>query len=306
MLHRRSFLEIPVKGAVWLGAGAAGLGLLRPVFAATEPDIAVVKGDPAAATRAAVGMLGGMASVVKTGARVVIKPNMSFTSPAEAGSNTHPLVVQSLAVMCWEAGASSVLILDHTLAPPQRCLEQSGIAAAGAQVRDGMVFAVNDADHYKAVKINGGREMSGTEVVTEVLKADVLIAAPTAKSHSSAGVSLSLKGMMGLVYDRGSMHRKGLDACIVDICTVLKADLTVIDATHVLMTGGPRGPGGVLNGRKVIASRDMVAADALTVAEFPWYGRRYQARQVGHIRQAHERGLGRMDFENLRVSRLEL
>lgn len=306
MLNRRSFLEIPVKGAAWLGAGAAGLGLLRPVLAAVEPDIAVVKGDPAAATRAAVGMLGGMERVVKQGARVVIKPNMSFTSPAEAGANTHPLVVQALAAMCWEAGASSVLILDHTLAPAQGCLEQSGIAAAGAQIRDGMVFAVNDSDNYREVKIGGGLKMAGTEVVTEVLKADVLIAAPTAKSHSGAGVSLSLKGMMGLVYDRGTMHWKGLDECIADICTVLKADLTVIDGTHVLSTGGPRGPGKVLNERKIIASRDMVSADALTVAEFPWYGRHYQARQVGHIRHAHERGLGRMDFENLRVSRLEL
>jgi hypothetical protein len=49
-----------------------------------------------------------------------------------------------------------------------------------------------------------------------------------------------------------------------------------------------------------------VAADATAVASFEWYGRRMEPRQVPHIRLAHERGLGRMDIENLRVQRLEV
>ena len=47
-----------------------------------------------------------------------------------------------------------------------------------------------------------------TDTAKEVLKCDVLIAAPVAKSHSSTGVSLSMKGMMGLIYNRRVMHGK--------------------------------------------------------------------------------------------------
>lgn len=298
-MDRRQFLRTSA-------VGAAGFLMPGGLLAAAGPDVAVVKGQPGAATRAAVGLLGGMAAFVKPGHRVVIKPNMSFASPAEAGANTHPLVVQALAALCWESGAASVLILDNTLAPSRLCLEASGIPEAAAAVRPGMVFAMDDAGLYREVSIPGGRSLARSAVAREALRADVLIAAPTAKSHSGTGVSLSLKGMMGLIADRGVMHGRGLDACIVDLCMLLKAHLTVIDATHVLSTGGPRGPGRVLDGQTVIASTDMVAADAYTVSAFPWYGQRFQPGQVGHIRLAHERGLGRMDVENLRVERLAL
>jgi len=45
----------------------------------------------------------------------------------------------------------------------------------------------------------------------------------------------------------------------------------------------------------------MVAANAAAVEMFPWYGRQMKARQIKHIRLAHERGLGRMDLDNLSV-----
>ena len=305
-MHRRDFLKAQLHGSLWLSAGAAGL--IRPAagFAAAAPDIAVIKGAPGPATRAAVELLGGMKAFVKPGARVVVKPNMSFTSPPEEATTTHPHVVREVVAMCKEAGASSVLVLDHTLGPPRLCLERSGIEDAVGTVDSNAVFSVNDGDLYRDIAIAGGKRMARTEIPTEVARADVLIAVPVAKSHSSAGVSLSMKGMMGLVHDRWVMHRQGLDACIVDVCTVLKADLAVIDASRVLTTGGPRGPGKVIKGRTVIASSDMVAADAQAVNSFEWYGQRFKARQVGHIREAHARGLGRMDVENLAIESLIL
>jgi uncharacterized protein (DUF362 family) len=138
----------------------------------------------------------------------------------------------------------------------------------------------------------------------DVLEADVLIAAPVAKSHGSSGVSLSMKGMMGLIWNRSVMHwRYDLHASIVDLCTILRPGLTLIDATRVLTTNGPGGPGTVIRPDTVIASRDMVAADAMTVQMFEWYGRKMEPRQVRHIKLAHERGLGRMDVGNLSVRR---
>ena len=149
--------------------------------------------------------------------------------------------------------------------------------------------------------------MKETDVMQDVLEADVLIAAPVAKSHGSAGVSLSMKGMMGLVYNRWVMHvRYDLHESIVDLASLLKPQLTVIDATRVLSTDGPSGPGKVLRPNTVIASHDMVAADAQAIQMFEWYGRRFAPRQVKHVRIAHERGLGRMDVENLTKKEVRL
>ena len=300
-MNRRSFLKFQLKGALWLAAGASGLVRPKTLTADTGPEIAAAKGDPAAATAAAVGLLGGMGRFVKKGARVVIKPNMSFPTGPERGSNTHPLVVSTLAAMCKQAGASQVLVLDNPLGPAEACLERSGIASACQVLDEDMARMVTDDSLYKETVIPEGRVMKKAEVMKAVLEADVLIAAPVAKSHSGAVVSLVMKGMMGLVNNRRMMHFMGLDESIVDLAGLLKPDLSVIDATRVLSTRGPGGPGKVLRENTVIASTDMVAADALAVSRFEWYGRRFKPGQVPHIRMAHERGLGRIDVENFKV-----
>ena len=306
-MNRREFLRCQFHGILWVLAGGSGILMPKKLIASQVPDIAVVKGAPGAATRAAVGLLGGIERFVKKGDRVVIKPNMSFATPPERASNTHPGVVREMAAMCQEAGAGKIFVLDHTLNREELCLERSGIQKACRLVGEDMVFALSDGRSYTPVDITRGVSMKNTDIMKEVLKSDVLIAVPVAKSHSSTGASLSLKGMMGLIYDRGIMHRQyDLNTSIVDLCTVLKADLTVIDGTRVLSTNGPHGPGKVLKKNTIIASKDMVAADAYAVSAFEWYGRKFKPRQVRHIREAHERGLGRMDVENLNVKAFDL
>ena len=155
---------------------------------------------------------------------------------------------------------------------------------------------------YREVKVDRGKEVKKMEVLAEVLEADVLIAAPVGKSHSASGVSLSMKGMMGLIYDRGSFHgRYHLHEAIVDMVTVLKPHLVVIDGTRILSTGGPGGPGKVIPLDLVIASTDMVAADAQMVALGTWYDKKFTPEQVRHIRIAAERGLGRIDLDRLKI-----
>ncbi len=305
-INRRDFLKFHAQSGLFLAGSATGIFMPRLSFASTIPDIGVAKGKAVEATKAAVDLIGGIESVVKKGDRVLIKPNMSFARSPEAASNTHPDVVKTVAAMCKEAGASKVIILDHTLAPGKICLQISGIGPACKAIDKNMVHTINNPSFYKQVNISGARSLAETDVAKEFLKADVLIAVPVAKSHSATGVSLSMKGMMGLIYDRGIMHRMDLNETIVDLASFLKADLTIIDGTRVLSTGGPGGPGRVLKKNTIIASKDMVAADAFAVAAFEWYGKKFKPTQVKHIRLAHERGLGRADIENLSVKTISI
>jgi uncharacterized protein (DUF362 family) len=164
-----------------------------------------------------------------------------------------------------------------------------------------------DNSFYQEAELPKAVEMRSNAFMKDVLEADVLIAVPVAKSHGGAGVSLSIKGQMGLIWERKVMHgRYSLDVSIVDLAQRIKPQLAIIDASRVLTTGGPGGPGKVITPGEIIASADPVAADATAVASYEWYGRAMQARQVSHIRLAHERGLGRMDIENLQTKRLSL
>jgi uncharacterized protein (DUF362 family) len=306
-MRRRDFLKWQLAGAACLttGFGFSGVSCVLAAEAPSAyPDVAIAKGDPAKAARAAVDMLGGMGRFVKAGQKVVIKPNMSFARTLETGTNTHPLVVKAVLIMCKEAGAAKVRVLDHSLQDPEQALVLSGIRDACNSVEPGICHHLMDSSFYQEAALPQAVEMHSNSFMKDVLEADVLIAVPVAKSHGSAGVSLAMKGQMGLIWERKVMHgRYSLDVSLVDLAQRIKPQLSVIDATRVLTTGGPGGPGKVISPGEIIASADPVAADATAVASYEWYGRVMQPRQVSHIRLAHERGLGRMDIENLRTQR---
>ncbi len=305
---RRKFLKFQMKGLLFLAAGSSGILLPEKSIAEPIPDIAVVKGDAAKATRAAVELLGGMKKFVKKGSKVLIKPNMSFPNPPAMATTTHPDVVKELVLMCNEAGAANVLIADYPLFKTDVCLKRSEIPDTCEKLENTRVIGASkdSGRFFKDTEFPGAKKMSRNGVFMEALKVDTLIAVPVAKSHTATGVSLAMKGMMGLVWDRAGMHTKELSSSIVDLCTVLKADLTVIDGTRVLSTNGPRGPGKVLKEDTVIASADMVAADSFAVSRFKWYGKKYRPAQVQYIREAHERGLGRMDIEKLSIKEIQV
>jgi uncharacterized protein (DUF362 family) len=298
---RRRFLH---RGLVCFAAAATGLWRPRLGEANGPPDLAIARGQPGPAVRAAVASLGGMTVFVRPGDKVVIKPNMSFGNNVEQATNTHPEVVRELVALCREAGAGRIQVLDHPLRPPELCIE--GVRQACSVFEEEMVHGLTSPRFFKSTGIAQGVQMRQTDIMQEVLEADVLISAPKAKSHGSTGVSLSLKGMMGLIWDRGIMHYKyDLNESIVDLATVLRPRLVVVDATRALTTNGPGGPGKVLKLDTIIAAADPVAADAQTVSLVPWYGQKIAPRQVAHIRRAHERGIGRMDIENLKIKRVD-
>lgn len=284
-------LDIALPGLTVIKAGAGDL-----------PDIVLAKGGPEKATRAAVNALGGMRRFVSQGQRVVIKPNMSFPNPPEMATTTHPRVIRELVRQCVEAGASSVMVLDNPLRDIEICLERSQLKDACRGLKGSRLGGLKDKGSFKKVQVPGGKDLKSTMVMKQVLKADVLIAAPVAKSHSATGVSLSMKGMMGLIYNRSVFHyAMDLNSAIVDLCTILKPSLTVIDATRILTEGGPGGPGKVITMNRVIASTDMVAADSTAVELGTWYGRKIKASSIEHIRLAHNRGLGSMNISNMSV-----
>ncbi len=301
-MKRRDFLRnsalmaaATVVPSAWADDGSMG----------TTPYAVLAQGSPSAAVKAAVDGLGGMSRFVKKGDKVVVKPNMSFSNPPSWATTTHPEVVKELVAQCVSSGASRVLVLDNPLKDVELCLEKSGLARACELFPDTSVLGLQDRKFFREIKVPEGVDLKSTRVMKDVLEADVLISAPVAKCHSSAGVSLSMKNLMGVIYDRAVFHwRYDLHTAIVDLCSAVRPHLSVVDATRLLSTRGPGGPGKVIELNTVIASADFVTADALTVSLGEWYGRKFEPGQVKHIRQAHERGLGRMDIGNLDVKKV--
>jgi uncharacterized protein (DUF362 family) len=297
-ISRRQFLQVTAAGVT---IGLAGY----PAYlsAAEEVDLAVISGEPAAATRKALDSLGGIARFVKKGQRVVIKPNMSFAKTPDFAATTHPMVVFAVAQACLDAGAGEVLILDYTLQRAELCLERTGIRDACRNLKGAHVLAVQDRKFFKEIRVPQGKVLDRVEVIKDILDS-VLINVPVAKSHSATGVSLGLKGLMGLIWDRGSFHYQfNINQGIADLATVIKPQLTILDATRAMVTGGPGGPGEVKKPNLIIAGVDPVAVDSYGVGIVPWYGQSFKGRQVEHLLIAHQRGLGKIDMEMLKITK---
>ncbi|MBM4276743.1 MAG: DUF362 domain-containing protein [Deltaproteobacteria bacterium] len=296
-ITRRRFLKMAAAGAA---LGVAG----RPSFsfAKEEYDLAVISGEPVAATKKALEVFGGISRFVKKGIRVVLKPNMSFARTPDVGTTTHPLVVATVAEACIRAGARQVLILDYTLHRAELCLERTGIREACRNISGVYVQAVQERKFFKEIPIPQGKVLDRVEVIKEVLDCDVLINLPVAKSHSATGVSLGIKGLMGLIWDRESFHsRVNINHALSDLATVIKPQLTILDATRALTTGGPGGPGKVIKTDLIIAGTDPVAVDSYGVSIAPWYGQNFKGRQVEHLLFAHQRGMGKIDTDQLKI-----
>jgi uncharacterized protein (DUF362 family) len=309
-MDRRVFLQ---NTAGTLG-GLAAVDALSPLLGASQaarPDLAVVKGASAdKIVRTAIDTIGGIRRFISKDDIVVIKPNIGWDRKPEQAANTNPEVVATLVKLCLEAGAKTVKVFDRTCHDQRRCYENSGIEAAakaaGAEVVfvGGRTLSAIEERKYRDVKIPNGVAIKSWALHEDVLDPKVkLINVPIAKDHGSTKLSMSLKNWMGVMGDnRGQAHQK-LDTAIVDISTVIKPTLVVIDAIRVLTANGPTG--GNLNDVKrldtVVAGVDPVATDAYGTTFFGM-----EAKDIGHIREAAERGLGKMDLSKLNISKIEV
>ena len=296
-ITRRKFLKTAAAGMV--------LGMTSwPTFsvAKEEYDLAVISGEPVAATRKALEAIGGISRFVKKGQPVVLKPNMSFARTPDFSATTHPLVVATVAQACLEAGAPKVLVLDHTLQRAELCLERTGIQDACKSIAGVHVLALQERKFFREIKIPQEKVLERVEVMKEIVDGLVLINIPVAKSHSATGVSLGLKGLMGMIWDRESFHSQyNINQAIGDLATVIKPQLTILDATRALASGGPGGPGEVKKPNLIIAGIDPVAVDSYGVSIVPWYGQNFKGRQVEHLLVSHQRGLGKIDIDQMKV-----
>ena len=250
-------------------------------------------GTPKELLLAALKELGGIEKVVQRGQKVVIKVNISFRMTPEHAVTTNPELVDALIDECRRAGAREVLVLDHTIHNWKMCMESSQMKET-VEGAGGKIKAINYADDFKKVTVPRGKSLKEVYVSKDVLDADVFINVPIAKVHSSAVTTLSMKNLMGIVWDRGEFHMRGLHQCIADLSTIVKPDLIILDAYRILMTNGPGGPGEIKEAGELVVGTDPVAVDT--------YGSHLldkDPERIDYITAASSHGIGNMDMDRI-------
>jgi uncharacterized protein (DUF362 family) len=241
---------------------------------------------------------GGIERFVRKGSKVYLKPNIGWAREPQDAADTNPDLVELLIRLCYKAGAKEVRIYENTCDNYVYCFQKSGIKDA-AERAGAKLYAADSKQYYTSIKVPQGKALKNVDIVKYLQEADVFINVPIAKNHSAARYTLGMKNMMGVIFDRGYWHKSGLDQCIADFMTVIKPQLTIVDATRILMTGGPKGPGQVKELNTLVAGTDFVAVDAYASTFFGSKG-----VDVPYIKLAGDMGLGTADLSKIKVEKV--
>ena len=225
---------------------------------------------------------------------VLIKVNFIVDKTWDTGATTDPMVVEAI-IKKLEALPVKVYVVesDATITNADKAFEATGMKDMcrrnGVEwlnlrhVKDKVKLAVPDGEALKSITV--------PRLVTE----SAVISAAKLKTHVDTGVTLGMKNMFGLLPDKfkGKYHLKGISKVVVDINTVLRPALTVIDGFVGMEGQGPI-DGTPVQMNLIIAGTDVVATDATACRVMG-----INPYEIKHIRKAFEKGLGKSDAQVL-------
>jgi len=218
---------------------------------------------------------------------VLIKVNFITDKTWDMGATTDPIVVEAIIKKLEDLHVKVYVVeSDATITNADKAFEATGMkdmcSRNGVEwlnlryVKDKVKLAVPNGEALKSI------------TVPRLVMESAVISAAKLKTHANTDVTLGMKNMFGLLPDKfkGKYHMRGISKVIVDINTVLKPALTVIDGFVGMEGAGPI-DGTPVQMNLIIAGTDVVATDATAARVMG-----FNPFEIKHIRRAFEKGLG--------------
>jgi uncharacterized protein (DUF362 family) len=268
------------------------LSVVDMLMQAASPIVAVVKGERGHAPVFKALDLIDYRNALLGYDKVLIKVNFITDKTWDTGATTDPIVVEAI-IKKLEGLPVKVYVVesDATITNADRAFEATGMkdmcSRNGVEwlnlryVKDKVKLAVPNGEVLKSITV--------PRLVTE----SAVISAAKLKTHVDTGVTLGMKNMFGLLPDKfkGKYHLKGISKVVVDINTVLRPALTVIDGFVGMEGQGPI-DGTPVQMNLIIAGTDVVATDATACRVMG-----INPYEIKHIRKAFEKGLGKSEAQ---------
>ena len=201
------------------------------------------------------------------GKTVVLKPNLVDYIPNSA-INTHPTLVLAAAESFRHMGAKRVVVAEGPghQRDTQLVLSESGYRESLRT--EAIRFVDLNRDELVRTQLRSSyMGMKNLWLPRTALEADFMVSMPKIKAHHWAGVTLSMKNMLGTVpgtrygWPKNILHWKGIQESILDVCATIPVHFVIADGIMAMEGNGP------LNGAarslgKIVLADDPVAADA--------------------------------------------
>jgi len=210
--------------------------------------------------------LGGVKTLIKPNSTVVLKPNAGHPGTPEKSINTSPAFVAAVIKAVRQAGPKQIILAEASAIGYDtiECLKSSGIYQAAIEAGIDKIIDIKSDKDLVNFQVKEAKSNLTTVLLPRfLLEADHVINLPIFKTHVSMVFSCALKNLKGVVQDKVhlQMHQADLAEAIVDLWTVIKADLTIAD---VIRPGEGFGPHSTIpvDFGCLVAGKDPVAVDA--------------------------------------------
>jgi len=298
-MRRRQFLQL----------SAAPLFLpLLPVRLVEAPVVWEIEGTHDSTIRMLFSKLGGLKQLIKTDlsrATVLIKPNLCLPHTAEMGTISNPNLLNTLCRFLSSEGISKIIIADHTLRDENK-FKNHFISELADKYKNVKLIIANEQRLYKPANVPG-KNLHTTEMLKIAHRADLMINLATAKHHSATTVSLAIKNLMGLIWNRSEFHTDlDLSQAIADLALLIRPGLNIIDTSTVLLDGGPTGPGPVLQDNRIFAGFDILALDSVVISRYNFGGKSRTAKEIPHLWAASQNSVGEIDRQKIELNALKI
>ncbi len=262
--------------------------------------VSIVKGTNAEKmVEEALSLLGGVSSLIKPNSTVVVKPNAGHPVRAETAGCTSPEMVAAVVKVLRKAQPKEIIVAESGAigCDTIECFEVSGIRKAAEEAGARLIDIKREKDLISIPIRDAQSGLTRVLLPRFLLEADHIVNLPIFKPHVSMVFTCALKNIKGTVQDKVHylMHQTDLAMAMVDLCSVVKADLHIADFIRPQEGFGPQN-GIPTDFGCVVASRDPVAVDATACRMVG-----LNINEVTYFKPAHERGLGNYEEKSIEI-----
>ncbi|MGC1376731.1 MAG: DUF362 domain-containing protein [Anaerolineales bacterium] len=302
---------------------------LTAIGRATTYDVAVLRRE----LETMFDGLGGLGDIIRPGARVALKPNLTggtwtdstLPAPATELFATHPALVQALAELLIDAGAGHIRIMDGL--GDEAIFHAWGYQDAAARVNAELVDLCKTSPYNDFIPFPVGpnRQVYDVFYLNPTLhEADVFISVAKMKCHSTTGVTLALKNLIGIAptsryrrldkdNNRSAFHESTvfdhrLPRVVVDLNLARPVHLALIDGVMTVEAGAGAWDAGYnpVKPGLLVAGKNPVATDAVCAAIMGFdpdapSGTQPFAYADNHLALARDAGLGTNRLDEIGV-----
>jgi uncharacterized protein (DUF362 family) len=305
-IDRRGFFK---KGII-VGAGLTLLSkVAKSEFLGSENiDISVVTGNNYFEnTLKSIEQLGGIGKFIPPGSKVGLLVN--FTGQwTRQGTYVNPEIMLALLQMLNNSGVKDITYISTPMKDYYKKNPKS------AQFENIINSVKNNSGKFIEVAIPKGIAIKKAMVISDLIDCDKFINVAVNKHHSGTTFTNCLKNYMGACnretnkgFHAGPGSKDGIEdteflsQCVADVNLVRKPDLCISDATEVLKSNGPFGPGEMIKPLKVYSGTDPVAMDAYgcTLLDF-------RPEDIHTTVMAFKHGIGKMYLKELNIKEIAI